>query len=80
MFLVCPLCNGLYEIQQKCFICNNDMVDRGPIVNYLDDYSPYLLDDITTLVDGVEKEKCVHLFYCNNCNYDKRVVISKKEI
>ncbi len=80
MPLVCPLCNGLYKVNKNCSRCNTIMLDKGPVVNYLDDYSPYLLDDITYTIDGVEGKKCLHLFHCNNCNYDKRTIIEKKEI
>lgn len=31
------------------------MVDKGQVVNLMDDYSPYLLDEITYLVDGVKR-------------------------
>jgi len=77
MELVCPLCNGLYEIKVICPICQNNMEDKGPIVNYLDNYSPYLLDEITSKVDGVSSYKCVHLFKCSRCKHDKRVEVER---
>lgn len=77
MELVCPLCNGLKEINYECNECKALMVDEGPIVNYLDDYSPYLSNDITQLVDGAPNDKCMHLFTCNKCNKDKRIEIKR---
>lgn len=80
MAKICPLCNGLYAVKEKCPICSKVMEDKGPIINYLDDYSPYLLDDISSSVDGVDEVKCLHLFHCSNCNNDHRVVINRKKI
>lgn len=77
MDLICPLCNGLYKINIICPLCFSSMKDSGPVVNYLDDYSPYLLDDITSKVDGVSSNKCVHLFKCSRCKYDKKVEIER---
>ncbi|NBI05812.1 hypothetical protein [Senegalia massiliensis] len=77
---VCPLCNGIQEIIKNCKRCGGDMIDQGPIVDYLDNYSPYLSNDITQLVDGVSKNECTHLFKCKECNHDKRISIQRVEI
>lgn len=77
MELVCPLCNSLGEIELNCDICNKPMVDFGPVINFLDDYSPYLPLEVSMHVDGTDPEKCLHIFKCNNCNTDKRVEIKR---
>ena len=77
MDLVCPLCNGLVDYEVGCPRCGNSMTDEGAIVNYFDNYSPYLSNDITQLVDGATHDKCVHLFQCKVCNKDKRVTINR---
>lgn len=77
---VCPLCNGLYEIEISCPNCGRDMSDNGPVVNYLDNYSPYLLDDISHTEDGAAEDECTHLFCCPSCGKDKRVGIRRVEI
>ncbi|KNF09494.1 hypothetical protein CLPU_3c02740 [Gottschalkia purinilytica] len=77
MNLICPLCNGLKEKKVKCKNCSDYMKDYGPIVNFYDDYSPYLSNDITQLVDGVSHDCCLHLFNCDNCNYDEKVKINR---
>ncbi|WP_066504889.1 hypothetical protein [Abyssisolibacter fermentans] len=76
MQLVCPLCNSIQDITVKCE-CGSEMINKGPLVDYLDDYSPYLSNDITQLVDGASHNECMHLFYCNNCSKDKRVAVKK---
>ena len=75
---VCPLCNGLYKIEFNCKRCNSTMIDKGPEVNYLDDYSPYLLDEVTHLVDETKEERCVHIFQCPNCNFKISYAIERK--
>lgn len=76
---VCPLCNGLYNIQYNCIKCNSPMEDKGAKVNYYDDYSPYLLDEITNKADGVNRDECVHFFICPNCGYKANYSIERKE-
>ena len=79
MKLVCPLCNGLYKVDYNCIKCNTVMVDKGAEVNYLDNYSPYLLDEVTHLVDGVKSDQCVHIYQCPNCNFKESHLIERKE-
>ena len=80
MKAICPLCNGLYEVEYNCTDCNATMVDKGPMVNYMDEYSPYLLDDVTHLVDGVKRDECVHLYQCPKCNKKQLYSIERKRI
>ena len=75
---ICPLCNGLYEIKYNCIFCNTPMKDAGPKVNYMDNYSPYLLDEVSHLVDGVASDKCVHIYYCPKCHYKAEYSIERK--
>lgn len=56
------------------------MEDMGAKVNFMDDYSPYLLDDISHKVDGVSKEECAHIYYCSNCHEDYQYSIERLEI
>ncbi len=79
MELICPVCNGLEQPNIECPQCGDMMVDKGPIVDYLDDYSPYLSNDITQLVDGAPHDKCTHLYQCESCGIDKRIEISRIE-
>lgn len=74
---VCPLCNALINPEIQCKRCNGIMTDGGRIADYFDDYSSYLEMSITELIDGAPNDQCVHLFYCPNCNYDKRIGINK---
>jgi len=80
MKLVCPLCNGLYKIDFNCSSCDFTMEDKVPLVHLMDDYSPYLLDEITHLVDGVNRNKCVHTYQCQNCGFKQNYSIERKEV
>lgn len=55
------------------------MIDKGPKVNYIDDYSPYLLDEITNQVDGVKQDECLHIFQCPCCGSQQKYSIKRKE-
>lgn len=82
MHYICPCCNKLEEYDICCVSCAHIMQDHGKVTDYLDDYSAY--EDITTLklVDGlphsVERNECLHIFYCPDCHSNKVVVISEK--
>lgn len=78
MKLVCPLCNGLYKVHKTCEVCQEPMEDQGAVVNYYDDYSPYLLDEITNNVDVVGKDQCLHLFHCIKCGYEENFTIDRE--
>ncbi|MTI65930.1 MAG: hypothetical protein FH753_04940 [Firmicutes bacterium] len=77
MEFVCPLCNGLDKWSKKCLKCGGEMIDRGPVVDYMDEYSPYLSNDITQKVDGACNDKCVHIFKCIKCSRDKRFEVKR---
>lgn len=77
MEYVCPICNSLSSCIIKCQHCGEQMEDTGVIQNYFDEYSPYLSREITEKLDGAPEGSCTHLFLCNKCKYDKRVVIKR---
>lgn len=77
MELICPLCNGLINYEVNCPTCGSEMSNQGPVVDYLDEYSPYLSNSITQKVDGVPQDQCVHLYQCEKCNRDKRIIIDR---
>ncbi len=77
MDFICPLCNGLKKYKIICPQCGSKMIDDGALINFLDDYSPYLSNDITQLVDGVSHDKCTHIFTCKKCNEQKRFKIQR---
>lgn len=77
MDMICPVCNGLEELEMNCEKCGGKMIDRGRIAEYYDNYSSYLEMSITEKIDGVPWDKCVHLYACTSCNDDKRITIDK---
>ncbi|MBM7551118.1 hypothetical protein [Thalassobacillus pellis] len=81
---VCSYCNGLKHLEQQCPACKNLMDDQGKLVDYLDDYSPYLDVGITKMVDGdrqsVKSDHCIHVLRCKSCDRDEVVVIEEEPI
>ncbi|NLK97573.1 hypothetical protein [Defluviitalea saccharophila] len=78
MDLVCPLCNGLKNMEVSCMNCGEKMKDGGLVSDYYDNYSPYLPISITGKIDGRPSSECVHLFYCPQCGKDKRIAVEKE--
>lgn len=74
---LCPLCNGLYEVEKRCGICQTMMNDGGRIQDYYDDYSPYLSYTVTDIMDGEPENICQHIFTCPHCRHDEVVNIKK---
>ncbi|MBP2654360.1 MAG: hypothetical protein H6Q73_1929 [Firmicutes bacterium] len=64
---VCPVCNGMEEASFCCPMCGGPLKDGGVLEDYFGPYSPYM--DIDSFAEKSDA-KCVHLFYCPNCNYD----------
>lgn len=67
---ICPICNALEEIDEKCPLCGNRLVDGGVLQNYLGPYSPYV--ENSTIQLDININYCVHLLICENCHYDTR--------
>jgi len=71
---VCPVCNGLANIDKNCPICSSIMYDAGIIQDYYDSYSAFLEQEIYE--DGYrfnDHDYCVHLFACPNCHFDTSI-------
>ncbi|MCH1627085.1 hypothetical protein [Fredinandcohnia quinoae] len=68
---ICPLCNGLRNINFTCDQCGNHLEDTGRIIDYFDDYSAYMEIDDMKKSDGyastLSQHECAHLFYCSTC-------------
>ncbi|WP_102027940.1 hypothetical protein [Salirhabdus sp. Marseille-P4669] len=79
---VCPVCNGLETREQTCQVCSHQMYDRGRVVDYFDDYSPYWEDEDAKLVDGVLESKenhiCLHVYHCLACDSEARISIQEQ--
>ncbi|QHE51319.1 hypothetical protein [Pontibacillus sp. HMF3514] len=79
---VCPACNGLQKVIKNCSDCEEHLTDEGKLVDYLDEYSPYLDDEGLKLVDGdpesTEDHVCVHLLRCPKCGTETHVKVSEQ--
>lgn len=67
----CPICNGLSNVSKPCPFCGGEMEERGPLQEFIDDYSPYLSRELAANITGTRY--CVHLYYCSACDQDVRV-------
>lgn len=70
MSFLCPVCNGLTQVEVRCTQCGGPAEDQGRFNDYLGPYSPYRsIDDISAtngFPDRILRE-CVHVFSCATC-------------
>lgn len=78
---ICPICNGLRAIKVVCEDCGEAMQDRGKLMDFYDDYSPYMDIDVMKMEDGYpetySQHKCPHLYSCIDCRKDKIIFIKE---
>ncbi|WHY01996.1 hypothetical protein [Neobacillus sp. DY30] len=78
---ICPICNGLRELYQLCTHCGEQMVDSGRLIDFFDDYSPYMEIDLMKMEDGFPDtnsgQKCPHLYTCPACHNDDVIFIKE---
>lgn len=76
MEYVCPLCNGMSQLQTTCSICGETLEDGGAVFDYLGPYSPY--DLAPRMKQG--EHQCTHLLVCTNCGNDSYAIIQNDVI
>ncbi|MBL4955083.1 hypothetical protein JK635_23275 [Neobacillus sp. YIM B02564] len=78
---VCPVCNGLREVYLLCANCGEPMLECGKLMDYYDDYSPYMEIDLMKLEDGYSdnhsSRKCAHFYRCPGCQKEDVVIIKE---
>lgn len=78
---ICPVCNGLTTLPLTCKNCGRQMVDQGRIMDYYDDYSPYMEIDLMKMEDGYPDScsghKCPHLYRCESCQTDEVILLNE---
>lgn len=59
------------------------MYDQGRLIDFFDDYSPYMEDEGMKLYDGIpdsgKHHLCIHLFHCPVCDYDTQITIKEQK-
>lgn len=78
---VCPICNGFQNVEKTCGVCGALLEDAGRVMDYYDDYSPYMPIDQMKLEDGYASdyhhEQCPHLLKCTQCGTVEVVFIQE---
>lgn len=78
---VCPVCNGLTDLSKHCPSCGMKLEDNGRVMDFFDDYSPYMPIDLMKLLDGYasdfQNQQCPHLLKCSSCQHDEVVFIQE---
>ena len=78
---ICPLCNALQQLNQKCPECDIQLNDGGKVSDYLDAYGHYNDEETNKMGDGylntAKDQICPHLMFCNECGYDQLVFMQE---
>ena len=78
---VCPVCNGFQQINEKCPACQKKIEDQGRMMDFFDEYSPYMSIDQMKLEDGLpndgKKGQCPHLLKCSQCGHEMTYLIKE---
>ncbi len=78
---VCPVCNGIEQIKLGCPRCGYMLRDGGNLQDFYGPYSPYIeRNAYGDLAAYDARGRCVHLLFCPQCGYDRRIVIHQVEI
>jgi hypothetical protein len=77
----CPVCNGFREVYLLCSSCGEPMMESGRLMDFYDDYSPYMEIDLMKLEDGYpdtnSDHKCPHMYRCPVCNKEEVFLIKE---
>jgi hypothetical protein len=68
---LCPVCNGLDQLQASCRSCGGAAEDCGKASDYYGPYSPYRPIDELKLTNGfpdLAQHQCYHALYCPSCD------------
>lgn len=79
MSYICPVCNGLQELDIECPVCSQQMNDCGKWSDYLGPYSPYREIDDISMSDGTlgsKNNQCLHLVNCADCHQNFTIQIT----
>lgn len=76
---LCPLCNGLIELNRQCPRCGRELEDQGQAEVLYDPYSPYEDDALVpTLKSTAAPERwCWHVLACPFCHREELVPIAQ---
>lgn len=78
---ICPVCNGFTSLTEICPHCGGNMEDMGRLMDYYDDYSPYMPIELMKLENGFPDDganhQCVHLLKCPICGKDDIILIDE---
>jgi len=81
MSYMCPVCNGITNLNMLCPVCYQQLADCGRIDQIWEPYSPYREIDDIKLTNGYHdfvNHQCVHLASCPNCGKEQIIFINEK--
>lgn len=77
---ICPICNGLTNLDKVCEKCGSLMEDHGRYEQLFDPYSPYREIDHIRMTNGfmdVAQHQCIHIAQCPQCSHQQLFFIQE---
>ncbi|MDQ0090711.1 putative RNA-binding Zn-ribbon protein involved in translation (DUF1610 family) [Paenibacillus anaericanus] len=69
MSYICPLCNGLANLNSSCPDCGTVLENMGKKEDYAGPYSPYgSIDQFTSVIYKHAALGCEHVAQCPHCH------------
>ncbi|MNH31840.1 hypothetical protein D3C79_922400 [compost metagenome] len=80
--MLCPVCNGMQDIERACPKCGGHADDCGRLSDYDGPYAPYDQIEHEPYFSGSVLQKqtcCKHVIYCSSCHYAVEAVVTALE-
>ncbi|MBP3951474.1 hypothetical protein [Bacillus suaedae] len=79
---MCPVCNGMAQIDVHCQQCQQPLIDYGRTMDYGEKYDAYLPIDLKkendSIPDDLINEQCPHYVTCTNCQQTSIYLINEQ--
>lgn len=76
---LCPVCNGLTQLNADCPNCGDEFLDQGSIIEYFGPYAPYQDLEAFELTGSLlepDLQRCIHIANCTQCQKTVRIPVN----
>lgn len=76
---ICPVCNGLTQLNTNCPRCGEEVKDHGSILEYFGPYAPYQdlkTYELTGSLVEPGQHRCIHIANCPHCQQTIRIPVN----
>jgi len=80
--MLCPVCNGIVDLQVPCLSCGGTVTDCGRLSDWTGPYAPYEPADVQAVSSAslMQSEAgCCHAVYCSSCQQTSEAIVTQWE-